>query len=339
MQTLPLEFTGSGREYFRIWIVNLCLTLLTFGIYSAWAKVRRLQYFYRNTRLQHAVFDFHGQALMILRGRLLALCMFVLLPLMARSALRFRLANSSYRGLRFSFGGSRAGAWLAYGPPLAMLLLPPLLILLDVSEGWLALPGLLYFAWPWMHWRIQHYQYHHLHWARLDSRCGIGPGAFFRSYLKALLLGLAAALLAAMLIAALFGEKSQDRTQMLLPTLTALLLLYLIYLFTFPWLQGRLLNLVLSQTRFGPLHCVARLPLAAYLLLVTKNTVLTLLTLGLYRPFAVVALWRFRLRYLQLQAPAAWVAAFDSLDGVQEGAAGHAGGDGVADMFGFDLSW
>ncbi|MDH4174015.1 MAG: YjgN family protein, partial [Betaproteobacteria bacterium] len=35
------EFTGSAREYFRIWIVNLFFTLITLGIYSAWAKVRK----------------------------------------------------------------------------------------------------------------------------------------------------------------------------------------------------------------------------------------------------------------------------------------------------------
>jgi hypothetical protein len=46
---VPIEFTGSGSEYFRIWIVNLLLTLVTFGIYYPWAKVRRLRYFYGNT--------------------------------------------------------------------------------------------------------------------------------------------------------------------------------------------------------------------------------------------------------------------------------------------------
>src|SRR5688572_25368406 len=51
------QFTGTGREYFQIWIVNLLLTIVTLGIYSAWAKVRRLQYFYRHTRLAGAGFD------------------------------------------------------------------------------------------------------------------------------------------------------------------------------------------------------------------------------------------------------------------------------------------
>ncbi|MFP5306510.1 MAG: DUF898 family protein, partial [Gammaproteobacteria bacterium] len=49
-----LQFSGSGGEYFRIWIVNLLLSVLTLGIYSAWAKVRRMQYFYRNTTLAGA---------------------------------------------------------------------------------------------------------------------------------------------------------------------------------------------------------------------------------------------------------------------------------------------
>ena len=39
----PVRFVGTGSEYFRIWIVNLLLTIVTLGIYSAWAKVRRLE--------------------------------------------------------------------------------------------------------------------------------------------------------------------------------------------------------------------------------------------------------------------------------------------------------
>ena len=30
-----IRFTGSGSEYFGIWIVNLLLTVVTVGIYSA----------------------------------------------------------------------------------------------------------------------------------------------------------------------------------------------------------------------------------------------------------------------------------------------------------------
>ena len=43
--------SGAAGVYFRIWIVNLFFTLITFGIYSAWAKVRKKKYFYGSTRL------------------------------------------------------------------------------------------------------------------------------------------------------------------------------------------------------------------------------------------------------------------------------------------------
>lgn len=38
---IAFRFAGSGSEYFKIWITNLLRSILTLGIYSAWAKVRR----------------------------------------------------------------------------------------------------------------------------------------------------------------------------------------------------------------------------------------------------------------------------------------------------------
>ena len=60
-QYTPLEFTGEGWVYFRIWVVNVALTVVTLGIYSAWAKVRMNRYFYGHTQLA-------GQALSISRS-------------------------------------------------------------------------------------------------------------------------------------------------------------------------------------------------------------------------------------------------------------------------------
>ena len=48
------QFTGKTGEYFGIWIVNLFLTIVTLGIYSAWAKVRKKRYFYANTIIDGA---------------------------------------------------------------------------------------------------------------------------------------------------------------------------------------------------------------------------------------------------------------------------------------------
>jgi uncharacterized membrane protein YjgN (DUF898 family) len=68
---LPIEFHATGGEYFRIWIVNLLLSIITLGIYSAWAKVRRLRYFYGSTMLDGASFEYHGRPIAILKGRII----------------------------------------------------------------------------------------------------------------------------------------------------------------------------------------------------------------------------------------------------------------------------
>ena len=72
-----MTFTGRGDEYFRIWVVNLFLSIVTLGVYSAWAKVRKTRYFWQNARLDGHVFDFHGSPLPILRGRIVALVLLV----------------------------------------------------------------------------------------------------------------------------------------------------------------------------------------------------------------------------------------------------------------------
>ena len=36
----PVTFHGIGSEYFRMWIVNFFLSVITLGVYSGWAKRR-----------------------------------------------------------------------------------------------------------------------------------------------------------------------------------------------------------------------------------------------------------------------------------------------------------
>ena len=123
----PIVFTGKASEYFGIWIVNLLLSLITLGIYSAWAKVRRKKYFYNNTLIKNVGFDYHANPISILKGRIIAFVLFALyvygkgsspilagvlvllfflaLPwLIVRGSL-FNARNTSHRGLRFDFTG------------------------------------------------------------------------------------------------------------------------------------------------------------------------------------------------------------------------------------------
>lgn len=141
---VALQFTGNAGEYFKIWIVNLCLSVLTLGIYSAWAKVRRKRYFYGSTLLQDASFEYTGNPVAILKGRLivgavfivyslaqnvmpllavgLALAVLAILPWILQRALQFNARNSMHRNVRFRFHGGKMDIFLVL--LIATLMLP-----------------------------------------------------------------------------------------------------------------------------------------------------------------------------------------------------------------------
>jgi len=122
-------FEGSGKEYFRIWIVNIALTILTLGIYSAWAKVRTNRYMYANTYLNGSNFEYNADPKRILIGRIIvvtiyalfllfaqqlmffkiaagiALVAFIAMPWLVRQAVSFKLRNTSYRHVPFKYKG------------------------------------------------------------------------------------------------------------------------------------------------------------------------------------------------------------------------------------------
>lgn len=53
-----LDFVGSQSQYFRIWIKNLLLTLITMGVYYPWAKMNNYRYLYKNIRLYKKTFEY-----------------------------------------------------------------------------------------------------------------------------------------------------------------------------------------------------------------------------------------------------------------------------------------
>ena len=73
-----LEFRGNTTEYFKIWIVNIFLTIITLGIYSAWAKVRTNRYFYANTFYQNSSFEYTASPINILIGRVIIVTFYAL---------------------------------------------------------------------------------------------------------------------------------------------------------------------------------------------------------------------------------------------------------------------
>ena len=73
-----VQFSGETGQFFKIWIVNIVLTILTFGIYSAWAKVRTHRYFYSNTSIEGHQFTYLANPIQILIGRIIAVVLFII---------------------------------------------------------------------------------------------------------------------------------------------------------------------------------------------------------------------------------------------------------------------
>ncbi len=130
---ISFHFTGKASEYFKIWIVNGLLTVLTLGIYSAWAKVRTNRYMYGNIYLDNEPFAYTAMPVNILKGRLLALGFFVvyslsgqysnilniiltlsllpIIPWVIVNSLRFRGKYTLYRNIPFIFKGDYLDAF------------------------------------------------------------------------------------------------------------------------------------------------------------------------------------------------------------------------------------
>jgi uncharacterized membrane protein YjgN (DUF898 family) len=70
--------------------------------------------------------------------------------------------------------------------------------------------------------------------------------------------------------------------------------------------------------------------------LVLTQTLLTLLTAGLYWPFAAVAIARYRIESVEVVGE---VPLSEMRVAVAPDRAGRATGDAAADMFGLDLGW
>jgi uncharacterized membrane protein YjgN (DUF898 family) len=131
-----VKFSGETKQFFSIWTVNILLTILTLGIYSAWAKVRTNRYFYSNTSIDNHRFSYHANPLQILIGRIIAVFIFILysatvqfipvlglavmliafflMPYIINKSLRFQYSMTSYRNVRFGFKGNYGGAFLVF---------------------------------------------------------------------------------------------------------------------------------------------------------------------------------------------------------------------------------
>jgi uncharacterized membrane protein YjgN (DUF898 family) len=296
------RFTGTTKDYYGIWIVNVLLTLLTLGIWSAWAKVRRLRYFNGNTYILGGGLDYVASPWVILKGRILVvvalgiisgvhqffpvvgLVIFVIylfiLPWIICRSLRFNARNTVWRNVRFNFRGDWGQAFVAY-------VVFPFVSL--VSLFTLAPMGGRVLARFWA-------DNHDLGTARFSTETklshfykamGWAIGTFLGVFLP----------LAALMWTVVWGPLDQQAVLAnLLTVLPFAIFLVLLpgYLVAIAVFKAHVRNIVVNGLSLEGGHRFrSTLRPSRYAWIVATNVLATLFTLGLAHPWAAVRLWRY----------------------------------------------
>ncbi|MEP1215331.1 MAG: YjgN family protein [Marinobacter sp.] len=284
-QEAPFEFTGNGREYFGIWIVNILLTIITLGIYSAWATVRNNQYFYGNTRMDGASFQYLASPITILKGRLIALAVLVayvvlsemyveaavvfglafipLVPWIMVRSLRFNAINSAYRSIRFDFRGS-------YGQAFMVAFVWPLLNLLT-----------LLLLTPLVMKKTHQFIANGSRYGTTEFELKAGTGDYYRFFGKGLLIAIA------------FGVAAFVAMQHIGFTVGSIVAA-IGYLTLLGYFMAGIANLFFSSVHLDSHGFESRLQPLQMIGIYLSNSILVVITLGLFTPWAKVRMARYR---------------------------------------------
>jgi uncharacterized membrane protein YjgN (DUF898 family) len=134
-RSYALAFYGRGIDYFKIQLVNTILNVLTLGLYYPWAKAKNLRYLYSKNTFEETPFVFSGTGKEMFRGFIKAILILVvlyalslfliantymvsgvlllyggilaLLPLAIHGSYKYRMAKTSWKGIRFGYIGER----------------------------------------------------------------------------------------------------------------------------------------------------------------------------------------------------------------------------------------
>jgi len=303
------QFTGSAGEFFRIWIVNLCLSVLTLGFYTPWAKVRARRYLYANLKLDGSSFHYDADPVRILIGRLivaaaliaysisefvspiasgvLAVMYVLVFPLAAVRSTAFHHRHSLYRNIRFRFSAS-------YLEALRVLLVGPLLAVLSLG-----------LAYPWWQGLRQAFVVRNSRFGTssfaFDWRAASYYGVWMRAALLWLFFGFVVPMMMALLIGGcshLLSEGEAAPRWMLLSPALILVPLVLSY----GLIESGMTNLLYGQAQLGALRFDSTLRTWPLTWLYISNAIAIILSIGLLVPWARVRTMHYRVEHLALVA-------------------------------------
>ena len=369
---VPFAFTGVASDYFRIWIVNLLLNLVTLGLWSPWSKVRKRRYFYGHTWVAGANFEYHGDPWAILRGRLLAasafavywlvdhlqpiagpwllLALLMAAPWIVARSLAFNAANSSHRGIHFAFDGDVPvivkAIWPLFLWPFALWLTQrdPFDII-DSMWPYALAAGFVYLvlvaAYPYAMARVRRLTVAHSSWGRSRFTSGLSTGKVYGIYGIAALLGLVGlTLMAGVGIAGFFIAKLipfpdlPPEAGAVAGAVGAFTLYVVLVVSLMSYTRSRIGNLVFDTARLSDVARFKSTVSARRLArLYGGNLFAILLSAGLLIPWAVIRVARYRIESLTVLPEA-------PIDVVTAMVAGRpaAVGEELGEVFGFDLA-
>ncbi|MCP4970302.1 MAG: DUF898 domain-containing protein [Arcobacter sp.] len=157
-----LKFEGNSLEYFKIWIVNIFLTIITLGIYYPWAKVRNNRYFYANSNLEENNFEYHATGKQLFLGYMIGvllfiiyitfsnifpiysmgfiLALFIAIPWLIWRSMIFNMNVTTFNNIRFKFTGKLKQSYITFlfYPILFMALFGGIMYVLFLIENKIA---------------------------------------------------------------------------------------------------------------------------------------------------------------------------------------------------------
>jgi uncharacterized membrane protein YjgN (DUF898 family) len=319
-QDMKLEFSGSAREYFRIWIVNLCLTLLTIGIFSAWAKVRKKRYFYSHLTLDETPFQYLAQPIPILKGRVIAAILFllyylsshvftaffpyvigaglILAPWVIVRSVAFNARYSAYRNMTFSFEGNYVKALKVIS---AWGLIPAIAVGTIFNWGgkyWVA--GILFalfgFHFPWWIRRLKNFIVTKTSYGGQFGQFGATGGDFFVIYLLAGFITFGFVLITG-ITAAVSSSVIKGRPYI---AFVLMMPIYAGYVFAYAYVQANITNTVWNRIRLGPVRFNCTLKSFDLVKLYLTNAIGIIASVGLLIPWAVIRTFRYRADHTQV---------------------------------------
>ncbi len=306
------SFRGDAKEYFRIWIVNIALTILTLGIYSAWAKVRTSRYFYGNTWVAGVPFEFLAKPIPILIGRIIGFILFgsytlatqiavqwawiplliilAIFPWLIVRGLKFRARYSSWATQTFRFVGTtkKSYTYFLFAP---LLLLPTLGLIFPIIQRWQK--GFV----------VDHHRF-----GGKQFKLNADIAAFYIPYLigMAVMMGvmIVAGVLMVAIMAAVFGvggEKAMENPQTALYfMLPMIILMYGGYFAVWIFVQTRITNTIFNTTQIDAHKLRSTLRARDLMKIYLTNTLAIVASLGLMIPWAMVRASKYRAENLSL---------------------------------------